>query len=56
MIQLAHVSTMRVSMGKTVIATAFFVLYKQKQLKEMFTQIRDITGIAPEGSLKQILK
>lgn len=31
-------------------------MYKQKQLKEMFTQIRDITGIAPEGSLKQILK
>ena len=31
-------------------------IYNKKQLKEMFTQIRDATGIEPEGSLAEVLK
>ena len=31
-------------------------IYKKKQLKDMFTTIQQATGIAPEGSLKEVLK
>lgn len=31
-------------------------IYKPKQLKAMFTQIREATGIEPEGSLAEVLK
>lgn len=29
--------------------------YSEKQLKEMFTQVQKVTGIAPEGKLAQLL-
>lgn len=31
-------------------------IYNKKQLRAMFTQIRDNTGIEPEGSLAEVLK
>ena len=31
-------------------------IYSKKQLKEMFTQIRQYSGISPEGSLAEVLK
>ena len=31
-------------------------VYNKKQLREMFTQIRDITGIEPEGSLAEVIR
>ncbi len=31
-------------------------IYSPKQQKEIFTQVRDITGIEPEGSLAEVLK
>ena len=31
-------------------------IYKPAQLKDMFTTIRDLTGLEPEGKLREILK
>ena len=31
-------------------------IYSDKQKKEIFTQVRDITGIEPEGALAEVLK
>ena len=30
--------------------------YNQKQLRDMFTRIRDITGIEPDGNLAEMVK